>query len=180
MISQGVHYYCRRALLHHNQYSSIKVMNGPFPQPSEIKTNSQDPPIQIRQCRFGSAKRKESCQVGGILPHSSSTAGGFPVRWVIYFVSYPQSTQTKAFFFKMRSEGRVFTGVFWRILQIILTKFKRVIQWLFQSIEVTYTQYNLIGVRIMSYLPRQGDLCWTEVPPLTLISTDEPMHHCSF
>lgn len=47
-----------------------------------------------------------------LTPHPQQ--GGFPVRWVIYFVSYPQSTQTKAFFFKMRSEGRVFTGVFWR------------------------------------------------------------------
>lgn len=37
-------------LLHYNQYSSIRVMNGPFPQPSAVKTNSQDPLIQISQC----------------------------------------------------------------------------------------------------------------------------------
>lgn len=47
-------------LPHHNQYSSIKVMNGPFPQPSRVKTNSQDRRIQIHQCGYDGILRQKA------------------------------------------------------------------------------------------------------------------------
>lgn len=62
VVSQEVHYYYRRVslLLHHNQYCSIKVMNGPFPQTPAVATNSPEPLLQISQCRHGSTTTGQS------------------------------------------------------------------------------------------------------------------------
>lgn len=60
MISQEVHYYCRWVSCFCTTINTfIKVMNGPFPQPSTVKTNSQHPLIQISQCRHGSTTTRQ-------------------------------------------------------------------------------------------------------------------------
>lgn len=67
--SEEVHYYCRRVfvLLHHNQYSSIKVMNSPFPSPLQSRQTPLDPLIHISQCGQGGTTASQRGALRGSL-----------------------------------------------------------------------------------------------------------------